>query len=180
MSLSSESDEQYVSENQQSMYGSIYFMMLYLLFFFSRISEGYYKDNLSLPVFMTGTATLLPEEKVKTLLRPHPPERLCKVVPTNVAHNVTFLLDTTALNSLDDWKCDDMEAWRNNGRKQSTFKHRKGQVKAINAGGAYLKHGTTYTLVRMYYKNKTCSDIKKFVSYLKGRFVFSRIVYVNF
>ena len=72
MSLSSESDEQYVSENQilpnqQSMYGWIYFMMLYLLFFFSRISEGYYKDNLSLPVFMTGTATLLPEEKVKTL-----------------------------------------------------------------------------------------------------------------
>ena len=42
-------------------------------------------------------------------------EPLCKIVPTNVAQNRTFLLDTTVLKSWDDWKCDDMGLWQNNG-----------------------------------------------------------------
>ena len=97
----------------------------------------------------------------------HPPEPLWEVVPTNVAHNITFLLNSTAC------KCDDMEAWGNNGVKQNAFNLYKEEVKAMKTEEGNLARGRIYTLVRMYNKNKTCSDVKKFVSFLEGRLCLS-------
>ncbi|KAK3703425.1 hypothetical protein QZH41_014261 [Actinostola sp. cb2023] len=131
------------------------------------IFKGYYQNNLSLPIFKNGTKMLPQERKVEALLSPHPTERTCQVVPTNISNNVTFLLDATKLNSWADWKCDDMGAWRNNGVKRTQFSHKDGHVTALRKRGR-LNSGNVYTLVRIYYKNKTSPDLKKSVSYLEG------------
>ena len=135
----------------------------------NRVFKGYYKDDVSLPIYKTGTNILSQEKKVKALLRPYPQERLCQIIPRNISNNVTFLLDvSTSCKSWDDWKCDDMGAWRNNGVKRNIFSHVNGVVKARQQGDESSKNGTAYTLIRMYYKNKTSDDLKKCVSYLEG------------
>lgn len=105
--------------------------------------------------------------KVKALLKPCPPERICQVIPTNVSHNVTFILDVSTCNSWDDWKCDDMGAWKNNGVKKNTFSHKDGNIEAAAQGD--VDNTTMYTLVRIYYKNKTSPDLRKYVSYIEGK-----------
>lgn len=125
------------------------------IFLSIRIFKGYYKDDLSLPIYKTETNILSQEKKVNALLRPYPQERMCQVIPTNISNNVTFLLDvSTSCKSWDDWKCDDMGAWRNNGVKRNIFSHVNGIVKATQQGDESMKNGTAYTLVRIYYKNK--------------------------
>lgn len=106
---------------------------------------------------------------MKCLLRPINPERICLVVPSNVANDVTFLVNTTSLKSPQDWKCDDMGAWCNNGVQRSQFYHDYGAVKEMKDGMAPYK-ATTYNPVRYYYKNKSSNDVKKFVSYLEGKY----------
>ena len=90
------------------------------------------------------------------------------MVPTNVSNNVTFLLDVSKFKSWADWKCDDMGAWRNNGTKKHSFSHKNGLVKATDSEDI-VEDGTVYTLVRMYYKNKTSPDLKKCVSFIEGK-----------
>lgn len=91
-------------------------------------------------------------KKVKALLRPHPPERVCQIIPTNVSQNLTFIVDVSTCKSWDDWKCDDMGAWRNNGTKKHMFYHKNGIIEA--AQKRKVEVGDAYTLVRMYYKIK--------------------------
>lgn len=95
-----------------------------------------------------------------------------------MSNNVTFLLDISDCKLWDDWKCDDMGAWRNNGVKGGTFVHDNGIVKATRPKETVhtLESGTVYTLVRMYYKNKTASDVKKCVSYLEGMLYFVLLI----
>ena len=100
--------------------------------------------------------------KAKALLRPHPPERVCQIIPTNVSQNLTFIVDVSTCKSWDDSKCDDMGAWRNNGTKKHMFYHKNGIIEA--AQKRKVEAGDAYTLVRMYYKNKTSPDLRKFVS----------------
>jgi len=141
----------------------------------NRSFQGYYKDNIQLPIFSSGTKTATPEKKVKTLLFPHAPERLCQVVPTNICDNVTFLLSTLDLKSWEDWKCDDMGAWRNNGVKRDRYTlNNVGKVKRLG-GRSNTTQDTVYTLVRNYYKNKTSCDLKKCVTYLEGTYFSSNI-----
>ena len=107
---------------------------------------------------------------MECLLRPSNPGRTCFVVPSNVANDVTFLLNTSALLTPDDWKCDDMGAWLNNGVQRSRFAHRYGTVEEISQDESTPQNATAYTLVRCYYKNTSSSDVKKFVSYLEGKY----------
>ena len=90
--------------------------------------------------------------------------RTCKIAPRNISPNVSFLLDTTGLESINDWKCDDMGAWKNNGvqRIQLALRPDGEVVPADN-----LDMG--YTLKRTYFKNKSSPDLKKVVSFLPGQ-----------
>ena len=79
----SDSYKKYVSESEQMLHSqqrilSHWYFFKVIFFFFSRIFEGYCKGNLFLPVFKKGKTTLLPIQKVKTLLLPHPPESSVK------------------------------------------------------------------------------------------------------
>ena len=107
-------------------------------------------------------------------MTPHPQERTCQVIPQNVSNNVTFILDVSHCKQWEDWKCDSMGVWRNNGVKKSTFINDNGIVRAMKSGETAQSGEKVYTLVRAYYKNKTATDLKKHVSYLKGMLLYIR------
>ena len=87
-----------------------------------------------------------------------------KVSPHNISHNVSFLLDTSGLESKNDWKCDDMGAWKNNKVQRIQLD--------IEPGGDVIPVDNShegYTLKRVYYKNKSSPDLRKIVSFLPGK-----------
>ncbi len=53
--------------------------------------------------------------------------------------------------------------------KKHSFLHKNGLVKATDSE-EIVEDGTVYSLVRMYYKNKTSPDLKKCVSYIQGKY----------
>jgi hypothetical protein len=62
-----------------------------------------------------------------------------------------------------DWKCDDMGSWKNNGvRRQQLATH------DIELLRKYAKKNRVYTLKRMYFKNTSSPDLKKYASFVEG------------
>ena len=66
---------------------------------------------------------------------------------------------------MNDWKCDDMGAWKNNGVQRIQLALRpNGDVVPVD------NSNEGYTLKRTYFKNKSSPDLKKVVSFLPGEF----------
>ena len=88
-----------------------------------RVTE-YYKDNPKLPVYTKKPEALAPLRVVKllrsvgTLL---PISVACMQQPIHVEHHRTFIVDTEALKSMEDLKCDDCGCWLNNSNKKFRF-----------------------------------------------------------
>jgi hypothetical protein len=80
-----------------------------------------YHGNLSLPVYTRSKQVLSPENVTCLLMSVGDQSKVCRVPPTGVANNVTFLVDLQELKSENDVKCDDMGNWRNNSNKKFTF-----------------------------------------------------------
>ena len=124
----------------------------------------FYNGNTSLPVFDWKPMNKTTSEIMKILLRPIAENVTCKVMPHKISHNVSFLLDTSGLESKNDWKCDDMGAWKNNKVQRIQLD--------IEPGGDVFPVDNShegYTLKRVYYKNKSSPDLRKIVSFLPGK-----------
>ena len=80
-----------------------------------------YHGNPSLPVYTKNKQVLSPEHVTSLLMGVDNESKVCKVPPTAIANNVTFLVDLQGLKSENDVKCDDMGHWRNNSNKKFTF-----------------------------------------------------------
>lgn len=124
----------------------------------------FYNGNTSLPVFDWKPMNKTTSEIMKILLRPIAENVTCKVPPHNISHNVSFLLDTSGLESKNDWKSDDMGAWKNNKVQRIQLD--------IEPDGDVIPVDNShegYTLKRVYYKNKSSPDLRKIVSFLLGK-----------
>ena len=108
-----------------------------------------------------------PIEIFEILIKPAEDVTTCKIVPHCISHNVCFLMDATRLKSQSDWKSDDMGTWKNNGVQHLPFVLQDDNVYSAdeiqNECG-----GESYTMKRIYYKNKSSPDVKKIVSILEG------------
>lgn len=88
-----------------------------------RVTE-YYKDNPNFPVYTKKTEVLGPLTVVKllrsvgTLL---PISVACTQQPIHVEHHRTFIVESEALKSIEDLKCDDCGCWVNNSNKKFRF-----------------------------------------------------------
>ncbi len=80
-----------------------------------------YHGNLSLPVYTKNKQVLSPEDVTCLLMDVDDQSKVCKVPPTGIANNVTFLVDLQRLKSESNIKCNDMGNWRNNSNKKFTF-----------------------------------------------------------
>ena len=91
----------------------------------------------------------------------------CTTVPSNVSHNVCFLVNTALLKSRNDWKSDDMGSWKNNGVQYYHMVMREGSLFPVDENSAESEDHV-YILKRIYYKNKSSPDLRKIVSFLEG------------
>ena len=120
---------------------------------------------------------------VTILLQPVQEDLLCKVAPQSISHNVCFLLKSSLLKSENDWKSDDMGAWKNNGvQYHKFFLNEDGELHHLgkNEGGDNGEEGTTYNIKRVYFKNKQSTDLKKCVTFIEGMIgIFCNITFPN-
>ena len=133
-----------------------------------------YKGDVETPVFAWRREPYQFEQLVRILLGEHEAERLCVSQPVNVSHNVAFLVNNAKIKDLNDLKCDDMGVWEHNGSPKRLFQARfdkRGEVKGIIfAENECEVVGSTYALKRVYYVNKSSSDVRKIMSTIEGKF----------
>ena len=67
------------------------------------------------PVFSWRNTAYAAEEMVRVLMEKYDVENLCISQPLNVSNNVSFLLDVSYFEHLDELKCDDIGSWKHNG-----------------------------------------------------------------
>lgn len=143
--------------------GNVIRIYIYSLIFIYRFIGEFYNDNELSPVFDWQPKNKRPADILKILLKPMSDTTTCKVPPHNISHNVCFLIDTSSLESPNDWKCDDMGAWKNNKvHREYLSLLSDGDVVTVN------KDEATYTLKRVYYVNKSSTDLTKIASSLLG------------
>lgn len=141
---------------------------------FYRLPGQYYKDDAATPVYEWTSVVKTSHEILIALLKPLEISRTCTRVPRLVSHNACFLLDTTSLDNNLDWKCDGgMGSWRNNGvRRHQLATH------DIELQRKYAKKNRVYALKRMYFKNTSSPDLKKYASFVEG-IIFLELTHPN-
>lgn len=127
-----------------------------------RFPGQYYNDVPTCPVYEWTSIAKTTDEILVALLKPLDPSRTCTSTPKLVSHNVSFLVDTTALANKLDWKCDDMGAWKNNGVKWTVCEIGKD----MDVDESRRKN--VYNMKKTYYKNRSSSDLSKFASFISG------------
>ena len=83
-----------------------------------------------------------------------------------MSHNVAFLVNNAKIKDLNDLKCDDMGVWEHNGSPKRLFQARfdktwRGKRYHICRRNECEVVGSTYALKRVYYVNKSSSDVRK-------------------
>ena len=132
------------------------------MFFLYRNNGELYDGNENLPVYDWSPKNKTSAGILDILLKPSHDDFTCKAVPHNISHNVCFLVDTSVLDSPNDWKCDDMGAWRNNRVQREVLTQ---QVVEVDD-----ECEKSYQLKRIYYVNNSSKDVTKIVSCLEGKY----------
>ncbi len=117
-----------------------------------------YQGNALLPVFLWRKTAVPSSQIVEILLTKFEQTLLCVVPPVNIAHNVTFVVDSTKLNNFDDVKCDSMGSWKHSGTPKRNFlvtKDEDGMVAQVIPldGSNNNECGDIFLLKRMFYTN---------------------------
>lgn len=141
-----------------------------------------YNGDVQTPVFAWRREPLKFEQSIDILLREYDAERLCVSQPVNVSHNVNFLVDNAKVKDLNDLKCDDMGAWKHSGTRKRCCQvklKKDGKVKQVifKDNESEVRGTNTYTLKRVYYVNKSSSDVRKVMYTLEGKFVVNNVCY---
>ncbi len=132
-----------------------------------RLPGQHYNGDESLPVYEWTTTIKCPAEILEILLKPIDDTLVCRKVPTAIRHNVCFLLDRSSLKSENDWKCDDLGSWKNNGVQRHRFCLDEGEVLPVDVDDP-LQEGIKYIVKRTYFKNNSAPDLKKCASFIEG------------
>ena len=105
------------------------------------------------------------------LLKEEPPHKslISSIPPRCVKGNVSFVVDTNKLKSVNDILADGTGTWLNNG--QHKFHYRKDGEKYIRVGrGKCDSSDIGITVHRHYYQHKSAKDFRKTITFLTGIF----------
>ena len=103
------------------------------------------------------------------LIRPCAENLVATATPRNIAHNCVFTVNLDRLPHQEDVKCDNLGSWRNNGAKNRKYEmNEEGYPELLDEEEA-REATDTYSLRRVYLKNKAVPDLKKYVMSLKGK-----------
>ena len=70
-----------------------------------------------------------------------------------------------------------MGSWKHNGNGYTTFAIANEELSLINKDKSLASDGSTYTLKKTYYKNKSSIDLNKYASYVVGKIRFFIVRY---
>ena len=150
-------------------------MHIVYILFCSQVGE-LYKGRENLPVFSWRKNVISPLEILEELLKPRNNGTTCSAVPSNISHNVCFMVDVDSLKSCNDWKSDDMGVWKNNGVQYFRMGMENDAVFQIDKNDVLADGINHYVIKRTYYKNKSSPDLRKIVSILLGKII-ARFIY---
>ena len=124
----------------------------------------HYNDNVETPVFEWTSKVKSVQEVLPVLLMQPDFQRTCTRVPNMIADDVCFLLDTSNLPTHEDWKCDDMGCWKNNGVQHHVI------PTPISDKEPFIScERSEHHIKRIYLKNKSSPDLKKYITVLESK-----------
>jgi len=92
----------------------------------------FFDDEERLPVHEWGLGRCKNvHEAANILLIEEPSANVSRVVPVNINKNVSFIIDTSAIDHIDDLKCDEMGSWDCVGVKSAHFRKKSAKVKKV-------------------------------------------------
>jgi len=92
----------------------------------------FFDDEERLPVHEWGLGRCKNvQEAANILLIEAPSANVSRVVPVNINKNVSFIIDTSAIDHIDDLKCDEMGSWDCVGVKSAHFRKKSAKVKKV-------------------------------------------------
>jgi hypothetical protein len=126
----------------------------------------HYNDDPKTPVYEWATTAKSAQDVLRILLMEPSLATTCTRIPTSTCDDVCLLLDTNKLKSREDWKCDDMGAWKNNGVQRHTLST---PITEEDDSENSRDKRTQHTVKRVYLKNKSSPDLTKYVSFLESK-----------
>ena len=139
----------------------------------------YHQNDLNLPIYekLKSAKDYTRQERetlvynTLILLKEEPPHKslISSIPPRCVKGNVSFVVDTNKLKSVNDILADGTGTWLNNG--QHKFHYRKDGEKYIRVGrGKCDSSDIGITVHRHYYQHKSAKDFRKTITFLTGIF----------
>lgn len=127
-----------------------------------------------MPVIKWTSTALNNLEIGNILLKPQPLQHICTSTPRDIAHNATFLVNTSMLKNKEDIKFDDMGSWKNNGKHSTTLSLSDDGLRVLdkdNLQSSCDLDGDTpacVELCKVYYQNKSSPSVVKTISWIEG------------
>ena len=135
-------------------------------------TKRFYGNDLTLPVYKWTHCkeSFSIEELGRTLLTNSVPrERICPRQPTQICHNVAFVVDLNALDDADDVRADENGVWKRKGSPIAfvSIHHQDGKAKVVRRSkmGSHLHH---YKLTRTYYHHSSSPDFHRIITTAHG------------
>ena len=133
----------------------------------------FYEGDAQLPIFAHISSAkkhvFQIADSVRCLLHPLLQKSYyCPKVPTLITSNVSFIVDTSALEDYDDICCDDMGTWKNN-RVDKSFFAVKLTENAVDVAKCASQKKDVYMAKRVYRIHGTDKSLKKITTTLYGK-----------
>ena len=139
-----------------------------------------------LPVFEEGHQEYTVEQLVSFLLGDADDKKVCKVPPTCVKHNCSFLVDLKCIIDVSDLRADDCGVWSHRGVRKSyivinDLKDILLTTREQPPVSKNIKKNHLYLLTRVYHDLQASQDFKRMIATLKSQcFVFYVFKYVYY
>lgn len=98
--------------------------------------------------------------------------QICNIVPVNIEHNCTFVVNQSRLAHPDDIRADDCGVWKNNGVRPCvvTWKNKEATIVARGAKKcrAYTMKSADFVIQRTYFVHNSYEDFRRVISVIEG------------
>lgn len=98
------------------------------------------------------------------------PQKVCSGTPSNISHNVTFVVNLEEVGGLGDLKADEMGVWNRQGVPKAyiSIRHKEGSKKEVIRRQKTMDLPHHYTITRTYYRNGSSPDLQKLIVTVEG------------
>ena len=101
------------------------------------------------------------QEAANIILIEAPTANVAIVVPVNINKNVSFILDTSGVDHVDDLKCDEMGCCECVGVRNGHFERKSSKAKKVSERKCHRED--VFKSTRCYYSNDSLPSLKKIV-----------------